>query len=255
MDRTDHEYLIGDVARLSGTTVRTLHHYESVGLLAPSARTSAGYRLYTRDDLDRLTRVLYYRDLDFDLETIATLLDESDDHVGQLRRQHGLLTDRLARIRVMVAALEKEMSAHMNGNELTAEQKLEIFGADYDPAYEVEAEQRWGDTEAWRQSQERTAAFTEDDWRRVKADTDALNTRLAAAFAAGVTPGSAEADGLAEDHLASMRTFYDADHAMHRQVASLYTDDERYARPYEELAPGLAAWLRAIVDANAEHRA
>lgn len=251
MVTTDLTYLIGDVARMSGTTVRTLHHYESVGVLTPSGRTPAGYRLYTNDDLGRLARILYYRDLDFDLETITALLDGTNDPVEHLREQHRLLSERLARVTVMVAAIEKEMNAQMNGHELTAEQKLEIFGDDYDPAYEVEAEQRWGDTEAWRQSQERTASFTEDDWRRIKSETDAFNARLAEAFTSGVKPGSEVADGLAEEHLASLRTYYDADYEMHRNIASLYTDDARYAAPYEALASGLSGWLREIIDANA----
>ena len=67
---------VGRVARLSGTTVRTLHHYEEIGLLVPSGRSAAGYRLYTDSDIDRLTRILYYRELGFPLDAIAQLLDE-----------------------------------------------------------------------------------------------------------------------------------------------------------------------------------
>ena len=109
----------------------------------------------------------------------------------------------------MVTAIEKEMEAAMSGTELTAEEKLEIFGDGYDPAYEDEAEQRWGDTEPWRQSQDRTRRFGKADWQQVKADTDALNARMVAVFRSGAAPGSPAADAVAEEHLAGINVFYD----------------------------------------------
>ncbi|MFT4187116.1 MAG: MerR family transcriptional regulator [Aeromicrobium sp.] len=250
MDEQTHT--VGDLARLAGVTVRTLHHYDEIGLLRPSARSHADYRLYDADDASRLTRVLFYRDLGFGLTEIAALLDGDDDPVVHLRAQHRLLSERLGRVRAMVAALEREMEAHMSGTPLTTEQKLEIFGDDWDPAYEAEAEERWGDTDAWAQSKARTAGFTADDWRQVKADTDTLNADLVAALNDGVEPGSERANALAERHLEQIQRFYDADHAMQCQIASLYTEDARFAATYEKLAPGLGAWLRAVIEANAE---
>ena len=86
----------------------------------------------------------------------------------------------------------------MSGIRLTPEEQLEIFGETWDPAYQAEAEERWGDTEAWAQSQERTAQWTKEDWERVKTEGDALNARLVEAFTAGVEPGSDRANELAE---------------------------------------------------------
>ena len=79
---------VGEVAALAGVTVRTLHHYDRIGLLSPSGRTAAGYRQYAPADLDRLHQVLLYRELGFPLEEVAALLDDpSADHVEHLRRQ------------------------------------------------------------------------------------------------------------------------------------------------------------------------
>ena len=92
------EYLVGDVARLSHVSVRALHHYDAIGLLTPSARSPAGYRLYSGADLRRLQQILFYRELGFALEEIAEILADpaagTDDH---LRRQHRLLRERRAR--------------------------------------------------------------------------------------------------------------------------------------------------------------
>src|SRR3954468_23125044 len=101
---------VGEAAALAGVTVRTLHHYDRIGLLSPSGRTTSGYRQYGPADLDRLHQVLVYRELGFPLEEVATLLDDpSADPEAHQRRQHGLLRDRLDRTSAMLAAVEKEM--------------------------------------------------------------------------------------------------------------------------------------------------
>ena len=166
---------VGEVAALAGVTVRTLHHYDRIGLLSPSGRTSAGYRQYAPADLDRLHRVLLYRELGFPLEEVATLLDDpSADPADHLRRQHRLLRDRLERTTAMVAAVEKEMEARSMGISLTPEERFEVFG-EHDPEqYEAEAEERWGDTDAYAQSKRRTAAYTKEDWLRIKAEGEDL---------------------------------------------------------------------------------
>lgn len=246
---------VGQLARLAGVSVRTLHHYGDLGLLLPTGRTPAGYRVYDADAAQRLTRILYYRDLGFGLDEIAALLDGDTETVDHLRTQLRLLTRRLDRVRAMVAAVEREMEAHMSGSRLTVEEQLEIFGEAMDPAYQAEAERRWGDTAAWAEGQERMSQFTKADWREVKAESDALNAALTEAFRSGVEPGSARADALAERHREGLQRFYDADHTMQRQVASLYTEDPRFAATYEDLASGLSTWVRAIVEANAAKHA
>ena len=147
------EYTVGQVAQLSSVTVRTLHHYDEVGLLAPSGRSEAGYRLYSATDLGRLRRILFYRELDFSLERIGALLDR--DGLGaaeHLRAQHRLLRRRLDRTEQLLHAIEDELEARSMGISLTPEEQLEIFGPETPAKHEAEAEQRWGHTEAWRES-------------------------------------------------------------------------------------------------------
>ena len=136
----------------------------------------------------------------------------------------------------------------MSGEQLSAAQRAEVFGDDWlGEEYAAEAEQRWGDTDAWRQSQERTASFGVDDWRAVKAETDALEAAFAAALAEGVAPGSASADALAARHRASIERFYDCSPAMHAAVAETYVSDDRFRAHYEAVAPGLAQYVRDVV--------
>ncbi len=252
---TDRRYSVGEVAQLAGVTIRTLHHYGEIGVLTPRERTTAGYRRYSAADLDRLARILYYRDLGFSLEAIATLLDAPTDTAEHLRRQHQLLFERLTRVQAMVTAIEGEMEAEMSGIELTAEEKLEIFGDSYDPAYEQEANDRWGDTDTWKQSQQRTKGFSKADWQQVKDDTDAFNAKLVAVFTSDAAPGSMKANAIAEEHLAALHTFYDCGYDMQRNLADMYLADERFTKNYEDLATGLTQWLRDAIHANAEGQA
>ncbi|MXP21648.1 MerR family transcriptional regulator [Gordonia sp. HNM0687] len=253
---SEHEYTVGAIARLVGISVRTLHHYDHVGLVVPSGRTGAGYRVYDDVDVERLHQVLTYRQLGFSLEQIATLLDDPTvDAMAHLRDQHELLTDRIDRLRRMVAAVEDMMNAKKKGIQLTAAEQAEIFGDDWPgEEYAAEAEERWGDTDAWQQSRQRTGAYSKGDWQEVKADTDALEARLAEAMAAGVAPGSPEANALAEEHRASINRFYDCSHDMQVNLAQMYLADPRFTEHYDERAAGLAQYVRDVIVANADQQ-
>jgi len=246
-------WTVGELARLSGVTVRTLHHYDRIGLLRPSERTPAGYRSYDVRDLDRLQQVLVYRELGFPLEEVATLLDDPGaDPAEHLRRQHRLLRKRLARTEAMVAAVEKEMEARQMGISLTPEERFEIFGDDFSDEYEAEAEERWGETEAWAQSRRRTSSYRKEDWLRIKAEADDVQNRFAEAMRSGAAADSERAMDVAEEHRQHItRWFYDCPPAMHAGLGRMYVEDERFTATYERTAAGLAQYVSTAVQANA----
>ena len=139
------------------------------------------------------------------------------------------------------------------GINLSPEEQLEVFGESWPgDEYAAEAEQRWGDTDAWRQSQQRTSAMSTDDWLAVRAETDALEAELAAALTDGVAPTDERALDLAERHRRAIERFYDVSYEMHRGLGEMYVADPRFTRHYDDRAPGLARWLRDAIVANAE---
>ena len=155
--------------------------------------------------------MLLYRELGFPLEEVAALLDDpSADPAEHLRRQHRLLRDRLERTQAMVAAVEKEMEARAMGISLTPEERFEVFG-EHDPAqYEAEVEERWGDTDAYAESKRKTAAYSKDDWVRIKAEMEDIGTRWVAVMRSGAAPDSAEAMDVAEENRQHIsRNFYE----------------------------------------------
>lgn len=245
-------WTVGQVAAVAGLTVRTLHHWERVGLLVPAGRSAAGYRVYDDDDLARLQRVLAYRELGFALDDIGALLREDADVAGELRRQADLLRDQGARLLAMAAAIDRNMEARRMGIELEPHELLEVFG-EHDPTqHAAEAEQRWGDSDAYRQSQHRTRGYSKADWLRYKAELDDLEARMATAMRAGVLPSSATAMDLAEQHRRGIHTwFYDCPHELHQGLGRMYVDDARFAAHFDDRAPGLARWLHEAIEAAA----
>jgi DNA-binding transcriptional MerR regulator len=121
---------VGRVAELADVTVRTLHHYDEIGLVQPSARTAAGYRAYAPGDVERLREVLAYRRLGFGLREIADLVDDpATDAVAHLRRLRGLLLEQRDRAAAMVTAIDRELEARAMGIRIAPEEQLKLFGA------------------------------------------------------------------------------------------------------------------------------
>jgi DNA-binding transcriptional MerR regulator len=251
------EYTVGEVARLSHVSVRTLHHYDEIGLLVPSGRSPAGYRLYSADDLRRLQQILLYRELEFGLDEIAEMLaDATADTDDHLRRQHRLMRARRDRVIALLGAIEREMEARKMGMALTPEEQFEIFGTDKMEEYTAEAEQRWGDTDAWRESRRRTSAYTKQDWITIKAEADANIAGFAEAIRAGEPPTADTAMDLAEAHRQHLiRWFYDCGYGMHRGLAELYISDPRYMASYDEIEPGFSQYVHDAIMANADRHA
>jgi MerR family transcriptional regulator, thiopeptide resistance regulator len=248
---------VGAVARLAGVSVRTLHHYDEIGLLTPSDRSDAGYRRYAELDLERLQRILFYRELGFGLDDIRTLMkDGRSDASVHLRRQHALLLERIERLKRMAAAVEQAMEARTMGISLTPEERFEVFG-DFDPdAHAAEVEERWGDTEPYRESQRRASRYTKADWERIKADGQAATEAMVAAMRAGLPPDSAEAMDGAEAHRRQIdEWFYPCSYEMQVGLAEMYLADPRFAATYEKIAPGLAQYVHDAITANARKHA
>ena len=250
-------HTVGSVARMAGITVRTLHHYDEIGLLTPGGRSHAGYRRYDDADLERLQRILFFRELGFALDEIKTVMtDGGADASAHLRRQHAMLLDRIERLKRMAAAVEKAMEAHTMGINLTPEERFEVFG-DFDPdEHAAEVEERWGDSDPYRESSRRAASYTKADWERIKAQGAAAIEQVVDAMCAGKAADSPEAMAGAEAHRRQIDdAFYPCSYEMHVGLAEMYLADPRFTATYEKIAPGLAQYLHDAIKANAARHA
>jgi MerR family transcriptional regulator, thiopeptide resistance regulator len=252
---------VGQVAEQFGVTVRTLHHYDEIGLLVPSERTSAGYRLYTGEDIARLQHVVVYRRLGFALEEIAVLLEEQampdgGAVIGHLRRQRAAVLSRLDEMRDLVRAIDRALEKEMSGIRLTKEEQKELFGDGFSEDYADEAEHQWGETEAWKQSQKRTSKYTKKDWGQIKAEKEAAGVSFVAAMDAGLRATSEEAmDAAEQSRLHIQKWFYDITPEFHRNLGDMYIADPRFTKTYEDIKPGMAQYVRDAIHANSSRAA
>jgi len=245
-------WTVGQVARHAGVSVRTLHHYDTIGLLRPAGRSAAGYRHYDRADLERLQRILTYRSLGMGLAAIAEALDRGDDR-DPLTAQLAQLDRRLAHLRDIRRTILTTLEARTMGIELTPDELLDVFGDEDPSVHAAEAEARWGDTEAWAASQRRTRRYGKDDWNRIRDEADAIEAAFAEALASGAPVDGSRARELAEAHRRHIdRWFYPCSPAMHRGLAAMYTSDERFREHYDRRAAGLAAYVAQAIDAQAQ---
>lgn len=259
-DSTDAPYdgasdamTVGATAALVGLSVRTLHHWDEIGLVVPSARTWAGYRLYDAADIARLHRVLVYRELGMPLAGIRALIDDPEvDERAHLASQRSLLTERIARLQQMVCAVDSMMEADAMNTPLTPDEQARAFGSRWDDRYATEAEERWGATPEWEHSRRVTERMSEEDFAAARAEIDELDGRLAAAMRSGLAPGDDAVLALAEEHrLRSIGRWFPVSHAQHVLIARGYTDDPRFTAHDDAREAGLAAWLREAIEANA----
>ena len=245
---------VGQVAEQFDVTVRTLHHYDEIGLLTPSDRSRAGYRLYTPEDLTRLQHVVVYRRLGFALEEVALLLDHPESVEQHLRRQRAAVMSRLDEMRDLVVAIDRALEREMNDQPVTTEDMKELFGEGFYDSQD-EAEQRWGQTDAWKQSQQRTKNYTRADWEQVKAESDALHKGFTDAMDAGEPATSVVAMDAAEAHRLNINErYYDCSPQFHRNLADLYTSDPRFTATYDEIREGMAFYVRDAIYANADRQ-
>jgi DNA-binding transcriptional MerR regulator len=248
MDKT-----VGEIARIAGVSVRTLHHYDDIGLVSPARRSEAGYRLYGPDDVERLQEVLFFRELGFPLADIRRRIEEPGaDRAAVLARQRRLLERRAVRVAAMIAAVDAAIEARRRGTTMTNEEMLEVFG-DFDPAeHAAEAEQRWGDTEAYRESARRTARYTKDDWERMGRESAEIDAAFAGLMEAGVPPDAPEAREAAERHRSHIsKWFYECTPEIHAGLGQMYVADERFRERIDRTAPGLAAYMSEAIAATA----
>jgi MerR family transcriptional regulator, thiopeptide resistance regulator len=246
---------VGEVARLAHVTVRTLHHYDEIGLLVPSGRSDAGYRRYSEDDLRRLQQILLFRELGFTLEAIQQMMDDpAFDRRKALEEQRAMLIEQQARTEAILRGVDRALAEIKGGQTMSADEMFEGF-EEANQEYAAEAEQRWGKTDAYKESMRRTKGYTKEDWKRFKVENEAAAKRWIELKASGKAPTSPEAMDHAEGaRLQIDKWFYPCPPEMHRRLADMYEADPRFTATYEKMAPGMCAYVAAAIRANSDRR-
>ena len=236
---------IKEFAELTGVSVRTLHYYDEIGLLKPSfVDEQNGYRFYDETSLERMQEILFYRELDFPLKSIAGILASPNyDKQKALAEQKRLLTLKKERLTRLIAALEQAekgeitMSAFDNSEYETARQQ-----------YEDEAKQRWGDMDAYRESQAKTAGYSKDKWNDVLAGMNGVFAELAECKNCGESTDSDTAQQLVkklQDYITE--NFYHCTDDILAGLGQMYICDERFKNNIDSHGEGTAEFVSEAI--------
>ena len=230
-DDAEMAMTVGEVSTLLGVSVRALHHWDESGLVHPSQRSAAGYRLYSEADIMRIQQVLVYRQTGMSLANIKAVLDEPGaDALTHLRRQRELVQGQISHLQHKLSSIDMVIDIQQLGARISVAEMAEIWGTDWDPVYVEEARARWGDTPEWAESYQRKARMSRADWERAHEETVALESALAEAMRNGVEPGSPEANALARWHRKDFNRWFEVSTSKQVIIARSYVVDERYAR-------------------------
>ena len=232
-------------AELTGVSVRTLHYYDEIGLLKPSfVDEQNGYRFYDEASLERMQEILFYRELDFPLKSIAEILASPNyDKQKALAEQKRLLTLKKDRLERLIAALEQAekgeitMSAFDNSEYETARQK-----------YEAEAKQRWGATDAYKESQAKTAGYSKDKWNDILVGMNGIFAEFAEWKKCGESADNETAQRLVkklQDYITA--NFYHCTDDILAGLGQMYICDERFKNNIDSHGEGTAEFVSEAI--------
>ncbi len=255
-------WTVGEVSKRTHVSVRTLHHYDQIGLLVPSERSDARYRLYGTTDLERLHQILVYRELGFTLDAISRVLDTpSIDRRSELIAQRALLVESKRRTEAVIRAVDRTLESMDKGTMMTTQEMFEGFedlpnAPDEIRAHHAEhakeTHERWGDRDAYAASMRRARKYSKAEWEKLRQETEQHEAHMAGLMDAGVDPESDEARAAAEAMRQLItRCFYPCSPEMHTGLADLYESDDRFKAHYEKRASGLAVYTARAIRANA----
>lgn len=238
---------VGEVAALVGVSVRTLHHYDRIGLLHPQAASPAGYRLYLESDLERLQQILFFRELDVGLDETAAILNQPGfDRRQALERHRELLAMRIARLGRLVDTVDRTLRQMGGEGSMKDKEMFRAFSLEEIEAHEKkharEAEARYGGSEAWKVSRKRYAGYTGEEKTRIMEQGDRIFRTIAGLMEEPEGSDAVQA-AISEwrDHID--RSFYPCPTDLFRGLAELYVSDERFEATFEAIRPGLAAYM------------
>jgi len=238
---------VKQLAELTGVSVRTLHHYDKIGLLKPGRRSETNYRYYGEQECLRLQQILLYRELELPLSAIKALLDDPEfDAMAALKRHKETIRSRRNRLGAILETVENTIAALKSNSEIMDYRSLYAgFGKEKADSYKNEAEERWG-KEIIEESHNRLLSLSKDEWEELLAFGERLNSQLASLVEE--PPGSKEVQQLIALHFVYIGKHFDVTKAIYKDMGSMYAEDERFRAYYDQYNDQLAGFMKEAIE-------
>ncbi len=240
------QFSVHKLATLAGVSVRTLHHYDKIGLLKPSGRSESKYRYYKKAELLRLQQILLYKELDFTLAQITDILDDPGFDLLQAMQQHKKeLQKRKSRMAVLLSTIDNTIHQLKNKNQkMDYNEMYKGFSKEQAEALQKEAAEKWG-AETIAKSNKRILSMSKGDWAALKQKGEDINIALATNMS--LKPGDLKIQELIQQHYEMTGCYFDVTPEIYKKLGTMYVEDERFKAYYEKYKKGLAEFIRDAI--------
>ena len=244
-------YTVSQLASMAGVSVRTLHHYDHIGLLEPQTRTPAGYRLYGEAEMLRLQQILFFKELDLPLREVRSILhDPNFDQVQALQAHRRMLAGRMERLAQLLRTVDKTIQKLTEETmTLTDEELYEGFSKNQIERYKREAREMY-DPALVEESERRVARMSKAQWEAVKLEGDEVTRGIAGLM--DREPGDPEVQALIARHHAWIENFYPASAELYRGLGQGYASHPDFRAFYDRYRPDLADFMAAAMACYAD---
>lgn len=245
-------YTVKELSSSSGVSVRTLHHYDEIGLLSPMQRSGAGYRIYGQKELLRLQQILFYKELEVPLKEIGRILDDPDfdESIALIGHKQALLKRRV-QLDNLLKTIDRTLLKLEEDKMITDKELYQGFTEEQIKRYEKEIEDNF-DPKLVAESKRRIKKMSKNEWANVKAEMEEINKELAQALNSGFSFDSKEVQNLVSRHYKWVNNFYTPTKEVYRGLGDLYVTNPEFKESYEKYGMGLAAFLSSAIKKYSE---
>lgn len=243
-------YKVNEISKLTGISIRMLHHYDKIGLLVPSEKTEKNYRLYSDEDIKKLYQILIFKELEFPLKEIKSILESSDfDRKEALKLQKDLMIKKKKRMDEIIQSIS-EVINNLEGDKKMSEKNFNVFNyekvKEHQKKYEYETKAKYEKTNAYKECNEKTFNYSENDWKRICEEANYIYNELAKLM--DRNPEDKEVQDLVEkwrNHITD--NYYECTIDIFRGLGIMYVADNRFKKNIDKTKVGLAAFLSEAI--------
>ncbi|WP_170295513.1 MerR family transcriptional regulator [Chengkuizengella sediminis] len=242
-------FKVKEVSKIVGVSVRTLHYYDDIQLLEPETTTSAGYRIYTDQNLERLQQILFYKEMDFSLQEIKKILDRPNfDRIKELKNHKEVLIKKKKRIEEMIKTINKTINSIEVGIKIETKELFHGFDKEEirknQEKYVEEAKKMYGET--YEKSVQKTKHYTNDDWKIITQESDIIYKKLASRMEFGPNDAKAQ-EAISEWRQQITKYYYECTIEIFRGLADMYVADKRFTKHINKHKEGLAKFMNQVM--------
>lgn len=238
---------VKEVSKISNVSIRTLHHYDHIGLLKADHVSHSGYRYYSEDNLERLQQILFFKALDMPLKKIKSILD--DDHFDAedtLKLHKKLLLEKRTHIDQMIHTIDRTLLHYKGEIQMTQQEKFEGFNFQVNP-YEQEAKEKWGE-DTVNNANKHIKNMSKNDYQYMEQEMNDIFKAFANKRTA--SPGSTEVQQIVQRWYQFLNSNINYEYTLDvfQSLGEMYVTDERFTQNIDQFGPGTAKFIQKAIN-------